>query len=89
MAEQFSPHVEAFIADALAHGDFPSRHVLLEKAVEALRRQQDVPEVPEIHAAAVDEGLESIVAGRHSEWRAEDAVRRLEERLAKRAANGQ
>ncbi|MBA4019827.1 MAG: hypothetical protein C0483_21895 [Pirellula sp.] len=86
MAEQFSPGVEAFISDALAHGVFPSRDALLEQAVEALRREQDLPEVPHVHSEAVEHGLESLNAGRGTEWDVTKELAALRERHAGRSS---
>lgn len=86
MAEQFSPGVEAFISDALAHGVFSSRDALLEQAVEALRREQSLPEVPQSDADAVDQGLESLNAGRGTVWNVAEELAALSERFARRSS---
>lgn len=83
MAEQFSPGVEAFISDALAHGVFSSRDALLEQAVEALRREQSLPEVPPSDADAVDQGLASLNAYRGAMWNITDELVALHERRTK------
>jgi Arc/MetJ-type ribon-helix-helix transcriptional regulator len=79
MAGELSPHTEAFIRDAVAHGVFPSREALLETAVERLRSSPaEVPLVETEHMAGVEEAIADLDAGRgieltDDEWDAIEA----------------
>jgi Arc/MetJ-type ribon-helix-helix transcriptional regulator len=87
MTSTLSPKYEAFIAEQLAEGTYPSRQRLLEAALDLLS-DETASSVPEEHIVLLEEAEADIAAGRISDWDPEAFLRRLEElRRAGEAGN--
>ncbi len=82
MISSLSSDNERFIHEALAAGLFPSREILLDQAVEALRRRQDQLALD----AALREGLAQLDAGQGREL-SDDDFDRIADQAVRQAAD--
>ena len=65
MASELSPQSEAYLAQVVAGGVYPSKEAALDAAVDALREKNaDLSPIPEEHAELVERAIASSEAGR-------------------------
>jgi hypothetical protein len=73
MASELSPQSEAYLAQVVSGGVYPSKEAALEAAVDALREKNaDIPPVPGEHVALIEQAIASSEAGRSRPMTDED-----------------
>jgi hypothetical protein len=65
MASELSPQSEAYLAQVVAGGVYPSKEAALDAAVDALReKNSEIPLVPEEHDGLIEQAIASSKDGR-------------------------
>jgi hypothetical protein len=73
MDKELSPQTEQYLASVVAGGLFPSKEAAIEAAVAALREKTEpIQFVPDEHMEAVEQALESALAGKGTPMTAAD-----------------